>query len=309
MTYDEITELLNKKNDLENRLKAIPFIGTPEIKVIGNKKYLYIRKRVLDKIKSTYISLYNDDLYLALVKSTKEARTLQKSIRDINKKLTVLGYQFSKTPINVQIAIDCARKNRSVIIYDQAVLEGIGTTFPDTEEIIENGHIKNASTKDVQKLLNLKHAWEFILDEDVLNSPTNYYLSSYIAKMVNEGFYNNGGRIRNVPVIIGGSSYIPPIPLEADVIDKMRNIIKQDIDPCDIAIDICLYIMKTQVYNDGNKRTAVIAANHYLISKGIGYLAIDYEKVPLFKKLLVDYYEDKDLVSIKDFLRNCIRKI
>ena len=62
--------------------------------------------------------------------------------------------------------------------------------------------------------------------------------------------------------------------------------------------------MKTQIYNDGNKRTAVVYANHYLISKGQGLLVIDYSKVDNFKKHLVNYYENKDLTSIKSFLKN-----
>ena len=63
--------------------------------------------------------------------------------------------------------------------------------------------------------------------------------------------------------------------------------------------------MKTQIYNDGNKRTAVIYANHYLISKGQGLLVIDYNKVNEFRKLLVNYYEGKDNEIIKKFLKDC----
>lgn len=63
--------------------------------------------------------------------------------------------------------------------------------------------------------------------------------------------------------------------------------------------------MKTQIYNDGNKRIAVVYANHYLISKGPGLLVIDYSEVDEFKENLVNYYEDKNLVSIKLFLRDC----
>ena len=55
-----------------------------------------------------------------------------------------------------------------VNIYDQAVLEGVATSFPQTEDIIENGKINGVSATDVQKILNLKHAWEFILDPDVI---------------------------------------------------------------------------------------------------------------------------------------------
>ena len=133
---------------------------------------------------------------------------------------------------------------------------------------------------DVQKILNLKHAWEFILDKDVIKSPSDYYLASYIAKLVNEGFYMDGGRIRSVPVTIGGSSYIPPIPNEIDVKNELNNILTSNMGAIDIAIELCLYVAKTQIYNDGNKRTAVIYANHYLIAHGKGLLAIPAEKVP-----------------------------
>lgn len=78
------------------------------------------------------------------------------------------------------------------------------------------------------------------------------------------------------------------------------------IDDVDKTIELCLHVMKTQIYNDGNKRAAVIYANHYLISKGKDLLVIDYNKVSEFKKHLVAYYEDRDLVSIKQFLKDCI---
>ena len=193
-----------------------------------------------------------------------------------------------------------------VIIYDQAVLEGVGTTFPDTEKIIENGVVKNAKAEDVQKIINLKHAWQFILDKDVIQAPSDYYLASYIARLVTEGLLGlpDGGRIRGVPVTIGGSSYIPPLPFEDKVKQDIKDILNSDLTDIDKAIELCLFVMKTQIYNDGNKRTAVIYANHYLIAKGQGLLVIDYQKVSEFKKHLVNYYEDKDY-SIKEFLKNC----
>ncbi len=192
------------------------------------------------------------------------------------------------------------------IIYDQAVLEGVSTTFPDTETIIDNGLVNNVSSVDVQKILNLKHAWEFVLDKDVITAPSNYYLASYIAKIVNEGFYQDGGRIRGVPVSIGGSTYIPPLPIESVVKESIDNIINNNDDKIGNAIELLLYVMKTQIYNDGNKRTAVIFANHYMISNGLGLIIIPYDKVQRFRELLVLYYEDKDLQSIKAFLRECV---
>jgi prophage maintenance system killer protein len=66
--------------------------------------------------------------------------------------------------------------------------------------------------------------------------------------------------------------------------------------------------MKTQIFNDGNKRASVIFANHYLISHAGGLLVIPENHVPKFKKLLIGYYEDKDNCEIKEFLKqNCHR--
>ena len=303
----KIQELLNRRAELQARLNLLPYDGTPEIKTISNKRYVYIRKRELDKVKSTYVGEYSEELYTTLLRNNVEAKAIRKEIRQIEKELALLGYREEELSDRVVLNLDFARSNMKKIIYDQAVLEGVGTTFPDTEAIIDNGIAKNVKVEDVQKIINLKHAWQFILDKDVIQAPSDYYLASYIARLVNEGLLAipDGGRIRGVPVTIGGSSYIPPIPFEDKVKQDIRDLLESKLDDIDKAIELCLYVMKTQIYNDGNKRTAVIYANHYLISKGQGLLVIDYSKVDEFKKNLVNYYEDKDLVSIKLFLRNC----
>ena len=74
-------------------------------------------------------------------------------------------------------------------------------------------------------------------------------------------------------------------------------------DIVDIAIELCLYCMKTQICNDGNKRASVIFANHFLISNGEGLLVIPENKVPEFKKMLVAYYEDRDNGEILEFMK------
>ena len=185
-------------------------------------------------------------------------------------------------------------------IYDQAVLEGVATTFPQTEEILERGVVNGMTADDVQKILNLKHAWEFILDNDVIQANTDYYLLCHIAKLINEGIITYGGKIRSVPVTIGGTSYVPPIPIESIVIERITEIMNSDIDK---AIELCMYCMKTQVFVDGNKRASVIFANHFLISHGQGLLVIPENDVPDFKKLLIEYYEGENLIVISDFLK------
>lgn len=302
-TFNQIQELLHQRAELYARLKLIPYDGTPEVKPKGNEKYLYIRKRIAGKLTSTYVGLYSDELYQLLLKNTKESRAIKKEIRSVNKKLALLGYVEAELTPEVVLNLDFARANMKSNIYDQAILEGVTTTFPQTESIIDNGEVNGMTPTDVQKILNLKHAWEFILDKDVLLSDSSYYILCRIAKLVNEGFYDDGGRIRGVPVTIGGSSYIPPLPIETIIMEQLSAILSLENESIDVAIEVCLYCMKTQIFNDGNKRAAVIFANHYLISHGGGLLVIPEKKVSQFKKLLVDYYEDKGFIKIKDFLK------
>ena len=301
--FDEIRLLLQKKAEYQARLNLLPYDGTPEVKEQSGSKYIYLRKRVGSRLTSTYVGAYSDDLYQLLLRNAKESKELKKLIRHTEKRLSELGYTDSEIPLRVQRNLDFARANLKANIYDQAVLEGVATSFPQTEEIIENGKVSGMTATDVQKILNLKHAWEFILDKDVIQSDTDYYLLCHIAKLVNEGFFFDAGRIRAIPVSIGGSSYIPPIPIESVVKERIAEILNSNQNDIDIAAELCLYSMKTQVFTDGNKRASVIFANHYLISHGQGLLVIPEKEVAQFKKLLVDFYEGEDIEIIKTFLK------
>lgn len=308
--FNVTRQLLQERADYQARLNLIPYDGSPEVKENSSGKYLYIRKRVNGRLTSTYVDVYSDDLYQLLLRNTKEVRELKKQIRRVDKELAANGYTQNELSPEVVSNLDFARVNMKSNIYDQAVLEGVATTFPQTEEIIENGTVNGMTADDVQKILNLKHAWEFILDNDVIQADSNYYLLCHIAKLVNEGFFYDGGRIRGVPVSIGGTKYVPPLPIESQVIERINEILKSDKEPLDIAIELCMYCMRTQIFMDGNKRASVIFANHYMISHGLGLIIIPENHVPEFKKKLVAFYESADISEISDYLKQtCLKKM
>ena len=305
--YPQIQELLHQKADYQARLNLLPYDGNPEIKESGGKKYLYIRKRVGSRLSSTYVDVYSDELYQLLLRNARDAREFRKHIRRLDKELAKLGYSDQEISPRVQLNLDFARAHMKSNIYDQAILEGVATSFPQTEDIIENGIVSGMTASDVQKILNLKHGWEFILDRDVICYPTDYSILCHIAKLVNEGFFQDGGRIRGVPVKIGGSSYIPPLPVETVIKENLEEILNRDLPADEKAITLCLYCMKTQIFTDGNKRASVIFANHYLISHGGGMLIIPEKEVPDFKKLLVAFYEGRDNSLYLFMKEKCIK--
>ncbi len=131
--YSEIQELLRSRADLHARLNLMPYDGTPEIKERGDKKYLYVRKRVAGKQTSTYVGAYTEELYNLLLRNARKIREIRKSLRSIEKQLAEAGYSEDELSINVVNNIAFARANMKMNIYDQAVLEGVATSFPQTE--------------------------------------------------------------------------------------------------------------------------------------------------------------------------------
>ena len=305
---DDRFELLQQRADILARIKLLPYSGSPEVKKIKEKSYLYMRKRVAGKLTSTYAGEYSDELYQLLLRNSAEEKALNKELRAVERKLAAAGYVSGGIDVRVMQNLDFARANMKVNIYDQAILEGVATSFPQTEDIIDRGTVNGMTADDVQKILNLKHAWEFILDKDVILCNSDYGLLCRIARIVNEGFFYDGGRIRGVPVTIGGSSYVPPLPIEVDVKEKLNSIVGSSDNVIDVAVELCLYCMKTQIFIDGNKRASVIFANHFLISKGQGLLVIPADSVPKFKKMLIDYYEGRNVPQIKEFMKESCRK-
>ena len=302
-----VAELLHEQELLKSRINNM-IHGSIEVRDNNGKKYIYVHFRDNGISTSKYAGEYSIELNNLILENNRIVKEYKKQLKEIKKELGVLQYTSEELTDQVKINIDLARKNMVESIYKQAKLEGVATTYSDTETIVNGGKVKDMTATDIAKVINLKHAWEFILSEGVISYPTNYAILCQINEIVEEGFSYTAGRIRSVPVSIGGSHYLPPLPYEPQVKEELLDMLSMD-NSYHIAIELLLYVMKKQLYLDGNKRTAVIFANHYLISRGMGLIVIPAELVEEFKKLLIDYYEDKN-EEIKEFLYNkCLTKV
>lgn len=298
----EIMNLLQSKQVLEHELQSLVY-GSVEIRENESNKYIYVHYREDGVALTKYVGEYSDELYNLVLNNSIKAKQLKKQIREIIKKLKQLNYTEEELSEKVEQNIDFAKRHLVDTIYKQAILEGVATTFADTESIIEGGKVNNMTSEDILKIVNLKHAWEFILNKNVILSDTNFALLCEINKMVEEGFYYTAGKVRNTPVTIGGTTWKPDLPIESVIKEELEEIFSKELDDIDRAIELLLYTMKKQVFIDGNKRTAVIYSNHYLISKGKGIIAIPVELIEEFKDLLIPYYEGRDEKEIKKFIK------
>lgn len=304
--YERIQELLSKEHRLEQELGELIY-GAPEIR---DDKYIYVHLRESGQLRTRYAGEYSDSLYNLILKNTARAKIIKKELKEIKHQLYELGYVRRVLGEQIKRNIDFVKKNLAITIHSQAILEGVATTFAETEAIIEGARVQGMTEKNIRKIVNMKHAWEFILDDDVIVSVDDFALLSRINQLVEEGFYFNAGKLRDVPVVIGGTDWRPEIPVESKVIDDLDQILNKKVSDVDKAINLVLFVMRSQVFIDGNKRTAVIFANHFLVQRGLGLLYIPEDRAEEFKKLLVDFYKTEKRTVISNFLKKyCLLKI
>ncbi len=76
------------------------------------------------------------------------------------------------------------------------------------------------------------------------------------------------------------------------------------IDRC---ITLFLWIQRSQMFLDGNKRVANLVANKEMIKNGMGILAVPVKKIGEYFTLLINFYETNDYTEIKKWIyENCI---
>lgn len=301
-------ELVNSQKTYKSQLDSLLW-GTVEVRELKGGKYIYLHKRISGLTRTLYAGEYSDDLYSAIQRNNITAKDIKRRLRAISKQLKQRNYIAGELTDAIRLNIDFAKRNLVDTIYKQAVLEGVAVTFLDTETIIEGGKINGVSADDIQKINNLKHAWQFVLDEGVVTSKSDYSILCLINRLVEEGFYFNAGKLRSVPVSIGGTKWKPELPIESVVVEQLNDILVEP-NVYERAINVLLFVTKKQLFIDGNKRTSVIFANHILISNGAGLIVIPEDDVLEYKKLLIAYYETDRIEEIKQFLYDrCLMKL
>lgn len=111
------------------------------------------------------------------------------------------------------------------------------------------------------------------------------------------------GRIITTPVNIGGTTWKPLFPIESQIKEELEELLNQDNKTkTEIAIEIMLWIMRKQMFIDGNKRVAMLFANKIMIDNGCGIITIAQENQPTFYEKLIKFYESGDNKDLKQWI-------
>ena len=200
-----------------------------------------------------------------------------------------------------------AKKYLKDSVYRSAFLEGMAVTFPQTEAILENAAVNNVPAKDIAKVIDLRNAWDYLLDN--LDQPLDLKFLEDLHEIIarEDVPWDRLGKLRTENVRISGTNYLPEIPNPEATSQQITDILASDTTDTDKAITMLLYLMRAQLFLDGNKRVATFACNKILISTGHGIFSLPPELKEQFAEKLVKYYGDGDMTDLKDFIhKNCL---
>lgn len=194
-----------------------------------------------------------------------------------------------------------AKRNIVDSIYKSSHIEGIDITFPETQKIFDGGNVSKLRIDEIQTINNLKHAWLFVLNS--INNKNDLNLLKSINSLVGSNLVDNAGNKRNYNVSIGGTDYKPEIPDEKKVEKYINDTISDSSKTItDRAITIMCYLMRTQFFNDGNKRTSMLFANKILIENGKGIISVPVDQDVEFANKILEFYETNDNTKLKKFI-------
>jgi len=160
--------------------------------------------------------------------------------------------------------------------------------------------VDGVKVADIVAVNNLKHAWQFVLEN--VEYPVDYPFICRINRLVDgDNLIIKAGFLRNMSVSIGGTTWKPDLPIEAQIKEQLDDIRCIE-SPTERAITLMLYIIRKQIFLDGNKRTAMLAANAEMIASGCRVITVPIEKQCNFTALLVSFYESGDMIDIKKFI-------
>lgn len=201
---------------------------------------------------------------------------------------------------NVNYAIEMAKRMLIDSIWKSANLEGLGTTFPKTEMILENLPVET-SREEVLFIINMKIAWDFLLQNSIY--PVCLALLRELNKIVGDKLFYGNGEIRKLPVRIGGTDWEPKIPDVAELYDSMKslNLIEDTVEK---SLKYFCFVARSQMFIDGNERVAQLIANKILIENGVGIFQIPINAIDEFKSLLLGFYNSGDDYEIISFMKD-----
>lgn len=239
-----------------------------------------------------------------------------RKIDDLKKEINALG------PIDPTQIKNINDWYRVELTYTSNALEGNTLTRQETAQVIEKDI--SIAGKQLRELLEAKnHAEAFNFIKDYVKKNTNSKMINLALildihrKILQKIDDVNAGRIRNVPVMVTGSTSIMPNPLKVPTLmeEYIEWLSKEDSHAVTKAIHAHYRLVSIHPFTDGNGRTARLLMNLILLQSNLPLLIIPRESRIEYVTSLekgqtkddtADYYKfmyEKMIASMEEYIK------
>ena len=195
--------------------------------------------------------------------------------------------------------------------YYSGKIEGNTYSYVETEALLKDNITSPKRYEDAKMLKNLYNTFiscaeqirkdgHIMIDRFTVNSIHSMLTADLIPDSAR-------GTLRNIPVAITGTSYIPPKEPD-EIAIKFNSILEEQYhynDPLEKAVFIHCNIARLQPFIDGNKRTSRMLESVVLMNGGIipvrSHKEID---ILNYRDSIVHYYETEDYKPYIDYMLN-----
>lgn len=161
-------------------------------------------------------------------------------------------------------------KGLSALLYRMGrTFDGLNTTRMATEEFLRTGNPNVIGSKnDYALLLDLRDAAKYVLETDFLRTALDLdWFKGINASMTRTAAMEPGilRTAENIVVHTSNGPYVPPVPEPEKLQTMLESAANAANDPLDRASQMFSHLAKAQPFGDGNKRSALLAANGLLL--------------------------------------------
>lgn len=193
-----------------------------------------------------------------------------------------------------------AKSNLTNLVFTNSRFEGLTTTLPQTQTIIDGMSVEGVPIDDINIIVQLKRGWQYIINSD---EPLDMKFLQNINKIVarDESLDPGNFRTGNGNVATDKGEFIP----ELFNFDKesvyLTKILQSNRSATDKSLTLMYHMMRGQWFWDGNKRTATLAANKLMIDNGAGLINVPVNKWEKWNELISNYYYSGNMTELKEW--------
>lgn len=195
------------------------------------------------------------------------------------------------------------------VVYSSGkAFDGLATGRLDTENFLRSGSLDGITSRsDLLLLEDLRDAAQLVVDH---RGPVDSDFVCAVNRAISRSGALHPGQLRGADQQIGVSTrygrHTPPA-VTTDGLQQIIDTAHGGADAQENALDLFVNLAKAQPFEDGNKRTAIFAANALLIGAGTGQLLTvpvdDPTLADSFNTLLAAAYVHGEHDGVKDLLR------